>query len=242
MSVLLNYPKFHALNDSGTPLVGGLLYTYVAGSSTNKATYSDYNLATANTNPVVLDRRGEATVYGSGFYKFVLKDSAGNTIWTEDNLILTYEASVVEINTGTETDKYVSPDKLAGSNLGIRIAQIIVINFTTDCAIGNGKAYFRINAVLTGMNLVSVAAACITAGTTGTMDIQIANVTDTTDMLSTVITIDSTETDSKSAAAPAVIDTTKDDVVTGDILRVDIDAVHTTAAKGLIVEMGFQLP
>ena len=120
-----------------------------------------------------------------------------------------------------------------------RCVSIQVYAGTTLCAIGNGQAYFRVPSALNGMNLKSVAAAVVTAGTTGTMDIQIANVTDSVDMLSTKLTIDTEETDSSTAAVAAVIDTSHDDVTTGDMLRIDIDAVHTTAAKGLCVELQF---
>ena len=92
------------------------------------------------------------------------------------------------------------------------------------------------------MNLVRVLAYCVTAGTTNTMDIQIRNVTDSQDMLSTKITIDSTENSSATAATAAVINTSYDDVATNDVLAVDVDAVHTTAAKGLYVVLEFQLP
>ena len=107
--------------------------------------------------------------------------------------------------------------------------------------VGDGRWYIRIPEGYTGRNLSSVKANVITAGTTGTTDIQIHNVTDGVDMLSTKLTIDSGETDSTTAATPAVIDTANDDVVTNDILRVDIDAVSTTAPLGLIVELGFTL-
>jgi len=92
------------------------------------------------------------------------------------------------------------------------------------------------------MNLVYVHARVITAGTTNTTDVQIYNVTDSQDMLSTKITIDSTETGSDTAVTPPVINTTYDDVVSYDLLRVDVDAKSTTAPKGLIVTLGFQLP
>jgi hypothetical protein len=114
-----------------------------------------------------------------------------------------------------------------------------IIAGTVNCSTGDGQAYFRIPSALNGMNLVAVAAAVVTAGTTGTMDIQIYNVTDSCDMLSTKLTIDSAETDSKTAATPAVIDTAHDDVATGDMLRIDVDAVHTTPAKGFIIELQF---
>jgi len=92
MSILLNYPKFMAFDDKGIPLVGGKIYTYIAGTTTAKATYSDKDLAVANTNPVVLDRRGEAVIYGAGSYKFVFKDTDLNTIWTMDNIELSAES------------------------------------------------------------------------------------------------------------------------------------------------------
>lgn len=151
-------------------------------------------------------------------------------------------AAASDIDTGTDTTKPLSADALAGSNMGEKVVQMVVFNFTTDCATGDGKFYFHVPSTLAGMNLVEVHAECITAGTTGTMDIQIHNVTDAADMLSTVITIDSGETGSDTAATAPVIDTNNDDVTTNDLLRVDVDAVHTTAAKGLIVTLTFRLP
>jgi hypothetical protein len=72
---------------TGLPLIGGLLYTYQAGTSTPQATYTDYTLGTPNTNPIVLNARGEASVWlGSNTYKFVLQDSFGNPIWTADGV------------------------------------------------------------------------------------------------------------------------------------------------------------
>lgn len=81
------YIRNQFFDDSGSPLAGGYLYTYEAGTSTNKATYSDATGETANANPVVLDSAGRCQLYlASGAYKFVLKDSDGSTIWTEDNV------------------------------------------------------------------------------------------------------------------------------------------------------------
>lgn len=119
---------------------------------------------------------------------------------------------------------------------------IQVFDGATDTVTGDGKFYFTIPEEINGMNLVGVHAAVVTAGTTNTTDIQIANVTDSVDMLSTKLTIDSGETSSATAATAAVIDTTKDDVVTNDLLRIDVDAVSTTPAKGLIVRLRFALP
>lgn len=81
-------------DNNGLPLAGGLLYTYDAGTTTPKATYLDRS-GTANTNPIVLDANGYCDVWlDSGFYKLVLKDSLGNTLWTKDQVSLPDEAAI----------------------------------------------------------------------------------------------------------------------------------------------------
>lgn len=122
------------------------------------------------------------------------------------------------------------------------IVEIMVVDPATDTATGDGKAFFRVPEELNGMNLTGVAASVYTAGTTNTTDVQLRNKTDSVDMLSTKLTVDSGETDTSTAATAPVIDTTKDDVATGDVIAIDIDAVSTTAAKGLLVQMRFELP
>lgn len=119
------------------------------------------------------------------------------------------------------------------------VIEYVVFAFTTNVAVGDGAGYAVIPAALNGFNLVRVHARVITAGTTGTTDIQIHNVTQVADMLSTKLTIDSGETGSDTAATPPVIDTGNDDVATNDLLRIDVDAVSTTAPKGLLVTLEF---
>ena len=153
-------------------------------------------------------------------------------------------ATAAETTTGTDTGRAVTPDGLSGSVFGQVVIPVLVEGGGTDLATGdalNGN-FIRIPAKANGMNLVDIECTVFAAGTTGTTDIQIRNVTDTADMLSTKATIDSGETDTSSAATPAVINTATDDVATGDILVVDVDAVSTTAPKGLYVELTFQLP
>ena len=81
---------FQFLTNAGTPLSGGLIYTYQAGSSTPLATYTDNSGNVANANPIVLGSDGRPATeiwmtYGYN-YKFVLKDSAGVLIQTYDKL------------------------------------------------------------------------------------------------------------------------------------------------------------
>ena len=88
---------------AGVPLVGGKLYTYAAGTSTPLATYVDSAGVTANTNPVIMDSRGEANIWllPGLAYKFVLKDPDDTTIWTVDNIDLGINFANVIITGGT---------------------------------------------------------------------------------------------------------------------------------------------
>lgn len=80
-------------DNAGRPLNGGLLFTYVATTTTKIATYTDSTGGTPNTNPIVLNYRGEANVWldPTLTYKFVLAPSTDtdpptNPIWSVDNI------------------------------------------------------------------------------------------------------------------------------------------------------------
>jgi hypothetical protein len=89
MAVLSPSPKTQFLDASGNPLVGGKVYTYAAGTTTPLATFTTGAGTVANTNPVILDSRGEANIwYSNGTsYKVALTDSADALIWTVDNIV-----------------------------------------------------------------------------------------------------------------------------------------------------------
>jgi len=129
--------------------------------------------------------------------------------------------------------------KTYADTIAKRSVIMIVIDYTTDCSVGNGKGYFLVPDILNGFSLSAVMARTMTPGITGTMDIQIRNETKLVDMLTTKMTIDSTEYDTSTAATPAVIDTSNDEVAVYDLIAVDIDAIHTTASKGLMVGLTF---
>lgn len=87
MTTVSPSPKFQAFDANGAPLVGGKLYTYAAGTTTPQTTYTNQSGAATNTNPVILDSRGEASVWlSSAQYKFVLKDADDVEIWSVDYL------------------------------------------------------------------------------------------------------------------------------------------------------------
>ena len=151
-------------------------------------------------------------------------------------------ATIAETTGGTATTLAVTPDGLAGSDYGKRVVGIQVVDTATATATGDGKAFFRVPSAMNGWNLVGVAASVYTAGTTSHTLVQVRNITDSVDMLSTGIFIDSAEVDSSTAGTAAVINAATDDVATGDRIAIDVDAVSTSAASGLFVELQFQLP
>src|SRR5277367_860499 len=77
-------PQFFYPN--GQPLAGGLLYSYQAGTSIPAPTYTDSTGLTVNANPIVLNSRGECSLWIpiNTFLKFTLADPSNNTIWTRD--------------------------------------------------------------------------------------------------------------------------------------------------------------
>ncbi len=81
-------------DNDGNPLNGGYVYTYIAGTTTPKATYTDANKTTEATNPIQLDAYGRATVYGDGLYKFKVTYPDGVEIITVDNVDYTYATSI----------------------------------------------------------------------------------------------------------------------------------------------------
>ena len=78
------------LDANGAPLTGGLLYSYLSGTSTPATTYTSRAGTTNNTNPIVLDAAGrtpaEVWLDGGVLYKFVLKSSTYVQIGTYDSI------------------------------------------------------------------------------------------------------------------------------------------------------------
>jgi hypothetical protein len=79
--------KQQFLNSAGGPLVGGKVFTYEAGTTLPQVTYTSSDGGTPNTNPVILDTNGEASIWlGENAYKFVVKNSGDVLVYTVDNL------------------------------------------------------------------------------------------------------------------------------------------------------------
>jgi hypothetical protein len=76
--------------NSGVILSGGKLYTYAAGTTTPKVTYTSFSGNTAHTNPIILDSAGRVPGgeiwLAASPYKFALYTSTNVLIATYDNI------------------------------------------------------------------------------------------------------------------------------------------------------------
>lgn len=88
-TVLAPYLTQQFFGNNGAFLASGQLFTYAGGTNTPLATYIDNSGGTPNTNPIILNARGECSLWlpPNVTYKFQLQDPAGNIIWTRDNVV-----------------------------------------------------------------------------------------------------------------------------------------------------------
>lgn len=215
---------------------GGFTSFTLAGDSGGGRSITNGNTAT------IAGGTGISTVDSDTDTVTINADSASTTAVGVVELTTT-----AEVDTGTDTARAITADALAGSVFGTKEVQLLVFDDSEDVVTGDGAGdlFFRVPSTYDGMNLVAVAASHQTAGAgtgTETTDIQIHNVTNAVDMLSTALTIDEDETDSSTAATAAAINASNDDVSTGDQLRIDVDGVTSTPPKGLLVDLQFRLP
>ena len=139
-------------------------------------------------------------------------------------------------DTSASTERAILPQ-----NISAFIERTVLIKCVADTiapTTGDGITHFVIPSTMNGKNLASAQAHVYTAGTASSItNVQLHNLTDGVDMLSTPITIDLNEKDSSTAATPSVVGG-NNGVSTADVIRVDVDAVATNT-KGLEIRMVF---
>lgn len=79
--------------NDGTPNALGKVYTYEAGTTTPTETYTSSSASVANTNPIILDNKGEADIWVVGQIKVNVEETNDNggtysqvTGWPVDNV------------------------------------------------------------------------------------------------------------------------------------------------------------
>lgn len=106
----------------------------------------------------------------------------------------------------------------------------------TDVVTGDGKFIFAIPEDLHGTDLVRAHAFITTAGSL--VQVQIRNVTQGHDMLSTKVSIDAGDFTSYASATPPVVNQANAEVEEGDLIAIDVDAAGG-GAQGLGVMLVF---
>lgn len=172
MATLSPTPKLQFFDETGAPLVGGKLYTYLAGTTTPQDTYVDYTGTTANTNPIILDVNGQANVWlASGVaYKFALHSAVDVLLWTVDNITSAGSMSIQNANNVDITGGTIDGVTLTGVTINGGINGTST-NVTGIVAIANGgtnattAAQARTNLGLGTLATQAANAVAITGGT-----------------------------------------------------------------------------
>ena len=134
--------------DSGVPLAGGKIYTYLAGTTTPATSYTTRDGLTPNANPIILDAAGrtpaEIWLTGGILYKYVVKSSVDALIGTYDNLPAVNDPTTINsliTVTGTNTLTGTASPALTGYSTGQQFT-FVVVNTNTGAVTlnidGNG--------------------------------------------------------------------------------------------------------
>lgn len=114
---LINNGKQQWIDSGGLPLANGTVGFYAVGTLNPLPTYQDQAGTSQNTNPITLDSRGQAIVWGTGTYRQIVKDANGVTIWDQvvssnDLSPSTGSAGVGFIQAGSGAVSRTSQDKM----------------------------------------------------------------------------------------------------------------------------------
>lgn len=122
---------------------------------------------------------------------------------------------------------------------GWRSSQLVISDNAGDVlTVGDRKGMpFIVPPEMNGWRLSAARGHVVTVSSSGPVTVQLHNLTRALDMLTTKITVDANEKDSKDAVA-SVVTTANAIVFTGDEVWVDIDAAGT-GSKGLIITLTF---
>lgn len=122
--------QLQSFTNQGLILSGGLIYTYVAGTTTLQNTYTDSTGTVLNSNPIVLDSSGRLTtsvwVTGGVLLKIIIKDSNSNTLATVDNI-----AGINDI-----TLALASPGTIGGTTPGAATFTTVTANTSVTSPLG----------------------------------------------------------------------------------------------------------
>lgn len=145
-AVLLTPPYLQFFDDNGDPLSGGMVYTYEAGTTTPKATYTDASGLTPAANPVVLDSAGRATIWINGSYNIEVRDSDDVLVENTDN-ILAFSTASAGAGTFTTLNVTETSTGAIGNHMQCRLV-IDGVNFRLQPYNGNIISISGINYII----------------------------------------------------------------------------------------------
>lgn len=121
---------------------------------------------------------------------------------------------------------------------GEAVYSIKVFRDDIEVATGDGRFIFEVPEDLDGASLIRVEGYVTTVSSSGGLTVQVRNITQAHDMLSTGITIDVSELNSKDASSQPAVNGSNATVAWGDQIAVDVDNAGS-GAKGLGVILFF---
>jgi hypothetical protein len=244
MASLLPNAKSQFLDGDGHPLAGGSIAFYVPGTTTASPTWQDAAATIPNTNPITLDGSGMAVIYGSGAYRSVLTDSAGNLVWDADTAEFN-TASGLTITGGISAGSITTTGDGTFSNVTAQ-GTVTAANVTTSGTVTSG--FISTNGTVQAglVNATTMTANTVQAGlvhpttltadgaisgsfisTTGTVQAGLVN--------STTVTADTVQTGLVTATTVDAVAMT----LTGNLGAVDITAGGTLGASTISVSGTF---
>jgi hypothetical protein len=121
---------------------GALLYTYEVTSTTPKATYSDAT-GTENTNPVVFDSAGYASIWLNGAYKMILTDGVGATLFDPATVEGTVIRTMDLVNSASNTSTFVEVATVAALKaLAAGAATFVLVEGYRSAGDGGGGMFY----------------------------------------------------------------------------------------------------
>lgn len=118
--------KEQIFDSTGRPLSNGCIFTYISGTNTPQATYTDFTGGTPNPNPIVLDGSGRPPLgtdvwLGAGAYRIKVVSqggvncASGVQLYVEDGITSSSASILASNNTWTGTNTFNGPTVFNGS-------------------------------------------------------------------------------------------------------------------------------
>jgi hypothetical protein len=148
-------------DNQGRVLAGGKIYTYLGGTTTPTATFTDNTDFVTNPNPIILDSAGrvptEIWLEEEQTTKFVLTDSVGNVLGTWDQI-----SGVNDITTFSTTTEWanlnVTPAYISATSFSVpgNLVSTLMLNRRLMISVTAGTIYAYITSSSFGSGITTV--------------------------------------------------------------------------------------